>query len=481
MRRYTNAQKVAYYRAKARAAEYGRSSFYSSRRRSYRAPIPIRTISGRGDYLTRFRRNFNKPYRYAGLGRRLGTAAGSYIGNAISPGVGGFVGGQIGGGLGELAHAGIKTITGYGDYTVKANSVVYNTDAVPQFSSDNPRCTIICHSEFIGDLRGSTGFNIASYDINPANSALFPWLSGIAQNFEQWVVQGMVFQFKTTCATAVASTNTALGTVILATQYNSLAPPFNSKVQMENYEFSQSTVPSASIMHAIECDPTQTAGQGLFYVNNDGYSDKADPRLYNIGKFNVATTGMQAAATIGELWVTYKICFLKPKLQGMNSVADHWNLDVIDLQSGVPYGFTPMLSETSSSYEVEGTDQALTALLTSPWTGVSDNISCFINPNYMGKLICTYCLTVPSGTVYQDPLLTVFGSLSLDSSLISSVQKPYSNISTMIQLTFVLNCTGGVKGVVYPYFTLASGILGVMTATKGTLTIMSVPPSISSV
>ena len=98
---------------------------------------------------------------------------------------------------------------------------------------------------------------------------------------------------------------------------------------MENYEFAQSSVPSSSVMHPIECDPSQTAGQGLFYVDNDGYSSSADPRLYNVGKFNIATVGMQAAATIGELWVTYKICFLKPKLQGSATVADHGILIII--------------------------------------------------------------------------------------------------------------------------------------------------------
>lgn len=428
------------------------------------------TAAEKADYYkkmaNRLKKNYNKPYQYAGAGRGIGSA----IGNMIAPGIGGIVGGALGHG----AHAAIKTITGFGDYTVSENSLVYNRDAVPQFTN-NGRCTEICHREFVGDIRGSTNFNIATYDINPANAALFPWLSGIAQNYEQWVVQGMVFEFKTTCATAVASTNTALGTVIMATQYNSLAPEFNNKIQMENYEFAQSTVPSASIMHPIECDPKQTAGQGLFYVNNDGYSSQADPRLYNVGKFSIATVGMQAAATIGELWVTYKICFIKPKLQGMQSVGDHWILDLTDLQSGRPFGTNPTLSESSTSYDVEGTDQALTAIRVSPWTSVTDNISVFINPNYMGKLIVVYEIQVPTGVAYADPVLTPFGSLSVDSTLFSTAQKIYGTTDTLVQLTFVLNCKGGVVGVVYPYFQLASGVLGTATATDGNLTIMSVP------
>lgn len=205
-----------------------------------------------------YRKNSRKPYKYPGVGRHYGGMAGAALGNALYPGAGGAIGSALGSVVGQGAHALVKNITGFGDYKVSKNSLVYNKDAIPEFGGSNKRCTMITHREFIKDIVGSDSFNVEHFRINPGLSNTFPWLSSVANNWEQYVVQGMVFEFKTTCATAIGSTNTALGTVVLATQYNSLAAEFSNKQQMENYEFSQSSVPCESILHAIECDPHQT-------------------------------------------------------------------------------------------------------------------------------------------------------------------------------------------------------------------------------
>jgi len=467
-KRYTAAQKAAYYAklrgGKARGNSYGRQKI----------------VSGSGDYMVRFKNNYKKPYRYPGVGARWGANAGSAIGNLISPGIGGSVGGYLGRGAGKLAHAAIKTVTGFGDYNVSQNSLVFNRDAVPEFSN-NERCTHIKHKEFVGDIRSSVGFDLSQYEINPANPMLFPWLSGIAANFEQWVCQGMIFQFKTTSATAVASTNTALGTIIMATQYNSLAPPFTNKVQMENYEFCQSGVPCESIMHPIECDPKQTMCNGMFYVNNDGYNAQADPRLYNIGTFNIASVGAQAASTCGELWVTYDICFLKPKLTGNAIVGDHWNLVANTVTSAAPFGINPSLSTSSTSYTNSGSEEAVTALITSPWSGVTNNGYIFINPNYVGNLMFTYYLNFAAGMSYTDPLVTLFGNLTLNSSFINTQQKVYSAAgNTQLQLSFCVACAGGSNGVIFPYITFSAASLPYGLSTIAGLTIQSTPASLTN-
>jgi len=147
------------------------------------------TRSNRPVY-TKMYNNYRKPYKYPGLGRRVGGTLGALGGTMFgAPGIGY----DIGSAVGQGAHALVKTITGLGDYTVSENSLVYNRDAVPQFSTDNPRCTVVAHSEFIKDIRGSTTFSIDTFDINAGNAALFPWLSQIARNFEQVVWQGLVF------------------------------------------------------------------------------------------------------------------------------------------------------------------------------------------------------------------------------------------------------------------------------------------------
>lgn len=299
-KQYTDKQKAAYYKKKAAAG-------------SVRRPAAKRSSAG-----SYFKRNYNKPYKYKGAGEAIGRTLGA-LGSTYA-GFGPSIGSSIGGVAGRGAHSLIKTITGFGDYNVSKNSLVYNRDSIPEFTHANPRCTMITHREFIQDISGSVDFAKNEFRINPSIDTTFPWLAAVAQNYEQYVVQGMVFEFKTTSATAIGSTNTALGTVIMATQYNSLAAEFQTKQQMENYEFSMSSIPSASMLHPIECDPAQTQCGGIFNIANpsDGSGDR---RLYDMGRFTIATVGMQAPAVIGELWVTYKICFLKPKLRASDEDA----------------------------------------------------------------------------------------------------------------------------------------------------------------
>lgn len=476
-RRYTNAQKAVYYAKLARKNNYnGRRSYGTA------SGMPIKYVRGKGDYYQRLKANYKKPYSHPGLGKRLGAAAGSAIGSFVLPGLGGAIGGALGGAAGQLGHAAIKTVTGHGDYTVAENSLIFNRDAVPEFSTGE-RVTHIKHKEFIGDLGSTVNFNLSQYEINPANPILFPWLSGIAQNFEQWVCQGMIFQFKTTSATAVASTNTALGTVIMATQYNSYAPPFINKIQMENYEFAQSTVPCESIMHPIECDPKQTMCNGLFFVNNDGYSANADKRLYNIGTFNVATTGSQAASVVGELWVTYDICFLKPKLQGNTAIADSWIIPPATVSSALPLGSNAVLSTTSTSFENASTREAITALYQSPWSGVSNNNYLYINPNYVGTLIISYYCNSPGGTAYVDPTISLFGNCVLNSAFFNSQTKNYSNTDVQVQRTICITCNGGLAGggLTFPYLVFSGATLPALgNATECRLNIFSVPANLSN-
>lgn len=66
------------------------------------------------------------------------------------------------------------------------------------------------------------------------------------------------------------------------------------------------------MIHAIECERSQTTLSEQ-YIRFGAVPAGADPRFYDLGRFSIATVGMQAASVnIGELWVSYDIEFLKP-------------------------------------------------------------------------------------------------------------------------------------------------------------------------
>lgn len=174
---------------------------------------------------------------------------------------------------------------------------------------------IVRHKEYIGDIGPSQGFKASPYDLNPGMDITFPWLSQIAMAFTEYEWRGLCFTFKTSSSDLVTSTNPSLGTVIMGTDYNAIEATFTDKRTMENYEGTVSSKPSLSFIHCIETERKQTP-QAKLYTRDGPPPQNADIRLYDIGKFCLATQGMQATdagATIGELWVSYEIEFSKPR------------------------------------------------------------------------------------------------------------------------------------------------------------------------
>lgn len=253
----------------------------------------------------------------AGAGLATGTAA--YLANQLTDiGPGGL--GRILGGFGDYAPVGVmpKKNTLMAEMMVNGPPAIHNT---------SQRTFIVRHREYLGDIitGADAGFNITHYAINPALYGTFPWLAQIAQNFEQYRVRGMVFEFKSTSADALNSTNTALGSVIMATEYNSDSDPFASKAQMENHEFASSARQSCSMLHAIECAPRVTTVTEL-YTRTTSPPAGQDLRLYDLGRFSIATQGQQGSSVnIGELWVSYEIELLKPQIPDVSTIVgtDH--------------------------------------------------------------------------------------------------------------------------------------------------------------
>lgn len=192
------------------------------------------------------------------------------------------------------------------------NNSLLEGNGVPKVHATR-RGVVISHREFLGDITGSTGFVSRNYAINPGSQNTFPWLSNIAAMFQSYKIKGMIFEFNSTSADALNSVNTALGTVIMSTQYNVALPFLTSKAEMEQYEYTVSGRPSRNLTHCIECDPDLQVMEHLF-TRTGALPAGQDYQFYDWGNFQLATVGMQAEATIGELWVSYEIEFIKPRI-----------------------------------------------------------------------------------------------------------------------------------------------------------------------
>lgn len=204
---------------------------------------------------------------------------------------------------------------------------------------------IIRHKEYIGDIHPSAVFqNQLASAINPGNFNLFPWLSGIANKFEEYEFRGLIFKYKTMSSDTVLATgaNTSLGTVMMGTEYDVLDAPFASKVELLNHQYSSSCKPSENMTHPIECARGKNVATHLFvrdYTALPDLTQLGDPRLYDLGRFQVATQGMQPGLTpsqntLGEIWVSYEVQFWLPKLPEGNDTINQFRAQA---QTQVPF------------------------------------------------------------------------------------------------------------------------------------------------
>jgi len=327
---FTPAQRKAYgiKMAKLRASKStvsGRGSY----KRGGTSRVPKRTtVRGRGDY--------KKDY-----GSRLGSVVGEGLQELLTQ-------------LGGLAGMG-QAVAGLGDYApihfkVKENKLAEGTDP-PEIRNGNDGSFVMRHREYIKDIysSGDNSFVIDSLNINPGLAETFPWLASLAQNFEQYKVEGMIFEFRSNFSDA---TTGSIGTVCMATEYNVNQPNFTNKSVMENHQYGASCKPSQSMLHPIECAQQVTPVDQLC-VRTGSNTMTEDLRLCDLGKFQIASVGVNDGGNpslLGELWVTYQIRFSKTKMPGVGTIVQS---DMFQNNTGLstpnPFGSQSTIEKSSAN------------------------------------------------------------------------------------------------------------------------------------
>lgn len=237
--------------------------------------------------------------RYGTFGARVGSSVGAFVGNGV-----------------QMA---AKSFFGLGDYSLKSNSLINggggtmpeNVTIIPKGNNQ----TRIMFREYLGDIITSSvagAFSASTFSLNPGIMQSFPWLASVAQNYDQWIPNGIVFEFRSTC-TDYSATNTQ-GAVMMATEYDPIDNAFGSKQEMMNCAYSNEGKITDRVVHGVECDPRQTPKQ-IYYVRQGNIPSGADIREYDLGKFVIATQGCPvASANLGSLYVYYDITFQKEQL-----------------------------------------------------------------------------------------------------------------------------------------------------------------------
>lgn len=213
-----------------------------------------------------------------------------------------------------------RSFTGLGDYKVSYNSLVTGAGGNQLAASAVGRALVISNKEYLGDLSVHPttvgAFNATSYVINPGNITTFPWLNVLALQYDQYKPMGIVFEFRTT--TTDSTTNSAIGSIIMATEYDVQDAAFGSKQDMLNSAYSNESKMSEDCVHGLECDPAELSRK-IFFIRKSGTQlNTLDIRDYDMARFTIATQGgsLTAGTIIGSLYVHYEFAFYKEQLYG---------------------------------------------------------------------------------------------------------------------------------------------------------------------
>ena len=215
-----------------------------------------------------------------------------------------------------------RKLRGRGEYEQSNELMSTSTSSPPVFQSAGDEAGALCisHREYVGDIfapatASVSDFTVQSFPLNPGLEQSFPWLSQIAQNYEEYELKQCVFEFVSTVQD-INSSNGQVGTIITATQYNSSRPDFQDKPAMAAYAHSVSGKSTDNQTHGVECDPSKLSGSEGKYIRANPVMFGEDLKTYDHGRFQLATHNIPAAmasGTLGELYVQYTVVLRKPK------------------------------------------------------------------------------------------------------------------------------------------------------------------------
>lgn len=300
-------------------------------------------VSGQGDYSS-FMKSIStaiKPMVKAGITSGL-QAAGAATGLPGGSAVGSYLGSML------------SKVIGSGDYTsnspqdVKYNSLFKNgAKHLPTEFATDQHSLVIRHREYMGDLIAGPPnvFNITKFSINPGLCQLFPYTNQIAALFEEYQFHGLVFEYVSLTSPYLAGG--AMGSVVMAANYNPYSPDYTSKTTMDNSSYAVSARPDQNLVYGIECAPDTNTNNK--YLTRTGAS-LAPRSATDMGTFYVAhNTPIAQGSVLGEVWAVMDLCLTCPKALTANTPFAH---SAITGNGNVPVTGIVSLNVANNIYEI---------------------------------------------------------------------------------------------------------------------------------
>jgi len=271
-------------------------------------------------------------------------------------------------------------------------------------------------------------FENVSYSLNPGLSGVFAWLSQIASNYDEYQFTQLVFSYQPVISTA--STSGAMGSVVIAANYNAGAAKFSTFRQMVEYQGAIETRICDPIRFGIECENSKNAGHDTEYVRTGPVPSGQDIKTYDIGLLQVATSDIDgsvfsAGTLLGHLYVEYSVILGKPKLWsalGNTIYSDMWRGDS-NSTDALPFGDAPQKNVTNT--------------LGGTMTDSSASVYTFPS-NFVGTVLVK--LYVEAASISGAPSITAAGNVTRLTSLLGTAGSAAFEIDSTGADSFRVEC-----------------------------------------
>jgi hypothetical protein len=173
--------------------------------------------------------------------------------------------------------------------------------------SGMPKMVTISNKEVISlGIQGSSSWTSQlEFDLNPGLSSTFPWLSNVAEQYQEYKFVKLIFHY-----VPIAPTSTQ-GDVILTPFYDAAAAYPQSEVQAS--DSINAVIGSVWMDHKCTLSSSLMHPSGVKkYIRT--FRMSGDSKSYDVGRLQVSTVNETTTTGIGKLYVDYTVQLFGPRL-----------------------------------------------------------------------------------------------------------------------------------------------------------------------
>lgn len=203
-------------------------------------------------------------------------------------------------------------------------------------SRDGTSCRIR-HKEFVTSIVGTAAFAVpVSLVCNPGLAASFPWLSTIANSWEEYKFHRLDMVYLTRTGTNVP------GSLLMTPDYDAADSAPSSEVVASSYEDSAEDAPWKDNICCLRATSMQGTNPRRF-TRNGPLAANLDTKTYDCATIHVCTID-GTAVNWGKLWVEYDVELFIPQLPSAGPCPLGGQIDGATTQTpGNPFGVAPVV------------------------------------------------------------------------------------------------------------------------------------------